>query len=506
MSKQRCHISIVLEESMKIVVALFVLIFAQLKKLIILFLDFRHGSLGKILLGLGILLLILFLITLRNYLVWRKTYIWIQDQSIIVERNTWFHKKNVYNMQFISNIDLEQNLFERWIGTNRIKIDTNSSVTASKTDIKILFSTEEARKFKQLILAEKNSESIIEHTQSDRLYADVTPKCKEDLNGQMKEKISFSGREIVRHVLVGVHPFTYIVIITYIIAIIMLLGNGFGNAGLNHFWIRIVGGMAATLLAIGKVVYEKIKDALLLYRFQIYRQKDKLYLEYGFFNHITKTIPVDKINAVIIKEPFLARLFRLYQVQIVNVGTGDEKNENRFILLSLPKNRVLEYMKELLPEYESFFTQKMTFQSTKYYFHYLYNLIIPTIFAFFAMYYMFLVRGMFQPYFFPIAGGMFLLFVLGTMFLRFHTHAYHIESKYILVSNGILAKSTTAVLYSKIQKIGITSKIPSFFTSLVSIECYIIGESGKRQVSLPLMRREVADQLVNYIKETDSNI
>ena len=65
-----------------------------------------------VLLASGGILAILALLLIWQVIVWSKTYISIQDQTIVIEQNTLNRKKNTIGIKNISNVNTEQNLFE----------------------------------------------------------------------------------------------------------------------------------------------------------------------------------------------------------------------------------------------------------------------------------------------------------------------------------------------------------------------------------------------------------
>ena len=79
-----------------------------------------------VLLASGGILAILALLLIWQVIVWSKTYISIQDQTIVIEQNTLNRKKNTIGIKNISNVNTEQNLFEMLLGTYKVKLDTNS--------------------------------------------------------------------------------------------------------------------------------------------------------------------------------------------------------------------------------------------------------------------------------------------------------------------------------------------------------------------------------------------
>ena len=77
-----------------------------------------------------------------HYIIWSRTYISIQDNALVLEKNTLNRKKNTIGISSISNINLEQNLFEMALGTCKLKLDTNSLTTADQTDVNIVLKKE----------------------------------------------------------------------------------------------------------------------------------------------------------------------------------------------------------------------------------------------------------------------------------------------------------------------------------------------------------------------------
>ena len=50
-----------------------------------------------------------------------------------------------------------------------------------------------------------------------------------------------------------------------------------------------------------------------MYDFKARRGKNKLYIKYGLYNKVDFAIPIDKINAIVVHQTFIARIFRKYK-------------------------------------------------------------------------------------------------------------------------------------------------------------------------------------------------
>ena len=132
----RNHFSIVIEQLGTVFVAVFLFLLYEGVELlgeIESFLSDLENFGGEIfsilMICLGVFLVIVLLIGLQIFR-WAKTYISIQNQAIVIEVNTLSSKKNTIGIKNISNINLEQNLFEMIMGTCKVKLDTNSMSTA----------------------------------------------------------------------------------------------------------------------------------------------------------------------------------------------------------------------------------------------------------------------------------------------------------------------------------------------------------------------------------------
>ena len=126
----RNHISVVLENTVRV---LWIVLFAFVGN----FLGESENMevSGDLWFPIGIALLILGALVAWQLIVWAKTYIILHENTITVECKMLNHKKNTIGIQNISNINLEQNLFEMMIGCCKVKLDTNSLSTANQTDV-----------------------------------------------------------------------------------------------------------------------------------------------------------------------------------------------------------------------------------------------------------------------------------------------------------------------------------------------------------------------------------
>lgn len=131
------HPSIILEKLWKAMFFIVVVFIGSINDFIEAAALIKAGNVWEGLLAAGGGFLIIVLIVLWNIIRWYKTTITIKDGTIEIERRTLNRNINTIAVQNISNINLEQNIFEMIIGTYKLKLDTSSLSTAETTDVEI---------------------------------------------------------------------------------------------------------------------------------------------------------------------------------------------------------------------------------------------------------------------------------------------------------------------------------------------------------------------------------
>ena len=288
---------------------------------------------SDILLLIGAIAACILLAFAWHYIIWSRTYISIQNNTLILEKNTLNRKKNTIGISNISNINLEQNLFEMALGTCKLKLDTNSLTTADQTDVNIVLKKKDAENFRLYLLGLHEEEYTITEVE----------KSGNSFNA--------SAKEIFLHGLFSLNFGTMLLILAAIgsfIPLVQEMGSvettsGFESAISIIVVVWIAGGM----------LWKVVREFLRYLEFSIARREDKVYLEYGIIKRVGYSIPVEKINAVRLNQTMIARLGKRYMVEVVNVGMGnDEEEQHSFFLPYGNKEKIEEQLKVLLPEFD----------------------------------------------------------------------------------------------------------------------------------------------------------
>lgn len=346
----RCHFSIIFESLWQFWIVIFFMLVNEIELIIEAIKEIGREGIDFVLesgglWGVLIVLALTFAVLFVQFLIWRKTWITVEDNLVIVERNTLKKVKNTIAIENISAVNMERNLFERIVGTYRIKMDTNSLTTANETDISIVFDEKTAIGFRKLVLERMNTlkgnvetKALSEERQPDQLF-----------ESQMEGKKFFHTGfgEMIKHAFYTMPLFSLI---------ISIAGIGFAawfivNFGFMTFIEEALGGFIAVVFVVIAAIFNVLKRFVKYYDFTVYRDGKDLHVRCGLIKLVSYTIPVDKISALQIEQPFFSRIFKKYSVKVVTVGVGDEDGESSNITMSLSKDQLREQLTELVPEF-----------------------------------------------------------------------------------------------------------------------------------------------------------
>lgn len=349
----RCHFSVIFESLWQLWIVIFLMAVNQIDN-VVKVIDsigekgfeyfLKEGGFWGILAILAVTLLVFGL----QFFRWRKTYITIEDNLIIIERNTLKKYKNTIAMENISAVNTEKNLFERLVGTCRIKMDTNSMTTADKTDVSIVFREDTALWFRKVALERMNAVKNGASPCSETAVSEER-KIEPLSSGAMKDRdvLRCDTGDILKHWLYTLPLFSLLVVLSGIgVSAWYISRNGF-----DSFIREALGGFLAVAAMVLGSLYNLVKRFFTYYDFTVYRDGKDLRVRYGLLKLRSYTIPVDKITALQIEQPVISRIFRKYNAKVVTVGVGDEDGESSNMTASLSAEEMTYWLKKLVPEY-----------------------------------------------------------------------------------------------------------------------------------------------------------
>jgi len=487
--KFRNHISVIIERTGAGFFVLLGILFWQLidDPQMILELSKTEGGLFWLIVVIGGVLVLIFIILFIQYIIWSKTYICVDGTSIVFERNTLKYQKKTIGIKNISNVNTEQNLFEMLLGTSKIKLDTNSMSTADSTDLIIVLKKKDALELKDYILSLMN----------EMQEADVSLE-----NAVREESIDVKEAGLEQMMIHGLLSIRLISVLIAIGAFGGLVGMikeavSFGVTGL----IGQLSGILLLLLFAVSSSWTIVKGFLQYYGFQVERKGGRLYIRYGLLKKVNYTIPIDKINAIRMIQSPQARIMNYYTVELINVGMGDNKEEEQSFFLMYDKAVCIkEEMKRLLPEFADCQKNQMQKQPESVWFVWM----MPFLF-FAALFFagLFVVLEIFPEsltIMAPVAAG-FLFLVIGLAYCKYRTEGYALAEDYFGLCKGAIGKETIFVKYEKIQYLRAKQNFLAKYFHVLRTDLFLLASTANRLHEVPYMPEVLLEGLKEKILE-----
>ena len=292
----------------------------------------------RTLFGLLICLGLLAVSIVKTWWTWSRTWISVQDQAIVIEKRTVNGSENTIGIKNISNINLEQNLFEMLVGTCKVKMDTGSLSTANSTDVTIVLKKAKAEAFKAEV---------------ESLLRGEKERTEESETGD-KEAYDFraGSQDIIRHGICSMSVLSIVAVVLGLMGAVVMAAEALGDGDVFDSLLRSAVSFLAAIVIVLSAVWDIIKDFVRYLDFSVKRRKDRIYIRYGILKKVEYTIPVDMIQALKLRQTLIARIWGKYMAEIVNVGMGDDKGEKKsFLILYGSEQEVCEKLKLILPEF-----------------------------------------------------------------------------------------------------------------------------------------------------------
>ena len=515
-----------------------------------------------------IILVILAVILLRlavNTIVWYKTWITVDETSITITKNTIFRSVNTIGLRNISNINIERNLLERILGTSTVKIDTESRSTADTTDVTILLRKDKAEALRERLLAgataAKHTQTIAANgqlagtagaatsvqnngqtsapasVQNDGQISDptsvqnngqISDAASVPNNGQVNStnaapnsrqvlsEVAYNTKQVLTHCVYSASIISLLICLAALIAIIafFLKMVVFGDHSIGSL-IQMIPAALGGIVVIGSFVYAALRsligDFFRYYSFRIKRMPDHLHMEFGLFKRTSYEIPIKRISSIIVQRPVFSRISKRCFVDIINIGMGDEKEENTRLLLSIPEKHLPELLHRLLPEFDAYFTEsdtapicppkaiwwKKIIGSAK--------LLVFLAIGWTLMITVFGVTGL------PAVLGCIGSFVLAMLIYligcygTYKANKLQLRENYIAITSGMFASSTQFIDYHKIQYMELQQTPVERLLHLQHGIVYILAGTMNSFAGIPCFAKEQIDPIVQLFLEDSCN-
>ena len=267
---------------------------------------------------------------------WRFSYR-ITPKQIVIQNGVLNRKNRSIPIERVQNIQIERNLFARLFGIAKVKIETAGS-TSTEGSLEYVH-RDEARKIRQVVRS-------FQRTPQDA-DADAAPEDE-------AETETLLDMPLRRVLLSGAFRFSLLYL-----AVIFTMLEFFNPEALVEQFLRARGRMEwiteAVLSNPALAILATVVVAIVLgwasgiavhvaryYNFRLWLDGDKLRKRHGLFTVTEGTIPLDKVQTLILRTNPFMRAFGWYELKVQTVGLDVEEQGHRVIAPFAGAERILE--------------------------------------------------------------------------------------------------------------------------------------------------------------------
>lgn len=473
----RSHFSIIFENSISflfIILLFFINIFRDffneikslnINNLYLLITD----NLIKILFIFILLLLIISVKIFINYLMWRKTFMYLDNSDFVYERNSIFKCKKNFPLKNIASVNINQSIFQRLIGTSSLKFDLNSSLFSDTSNVKIVLKKEVAKELQDLILLKISKIKVKDTT--DPLI---------DNQIDTDSIIDFTLIDVIKHSIFNLSTISIFFTLTALIPLaIEIFDKSTSEPFLDTLYF-----VAVIIIFQGVSIFLKI---LKYYDFKVNRNNNIISLSYGLFNKKAYSFSINKINAIVIKRSLLCRIFKMYSLQGMVAGLSDDGDESPCLSLCVNKQQLDIILNTLLPEFKND-GELINAPKSSFYIKLLHSLVILIPF---------IILSIVTKYFFifiPV-----LVILIAYSYFKFKNSNMIIGNTLFTFSKGAFDISITTIQYKKIQLVNINSSPLKNLFKVKTGNFSCISDSFNFIQSLGCFRESSFNKLVNKL-------
>lgn len=293
---------------------------------------------------------------------WRHTYVSAKDNTLIYESGKFIKKRVAIPFEKINTIDMGRNIFERIVGTCRLKVDTgaySSREEKREPEMNLVFKLAEADEIRAYILNRAEADAVAETAETGK---EVIARKEPDwaIRAGMTDFMlygltSSSVWRLFWLVILGVCFIAELStsFVEYVVDMIMPFAEAAMETVAKYDIIAII--IFALIISFGIALISNIGTivwaAVRFYGFRVAREGRNVIVRYGLFTEKNYTLQVRNIHAVIVKQNMFQQLLGRCSVEAVCMGFGDEQNETALLFPIIKKSKLNDLLGVILPEY-----------------------------------------------------------------------------------------------------------------------------------------------------------
>lgn len=276
---------------------------------------------------------------------YRYTY-YVKNGEFRIEHGVWFRKAHSIPFERIQSINNEEGVLHRLFSVVKLRVETASNSDVG-TELQAV-SRKEAERLQTILTA-------------DHKQVIPTNNNKTDENKTQKDKIRGTYKRITLKQLfiLSLTPGALFLIIPFVGSSISILEYFISVESMFGFMVKnlYVEPHLHSIVIVTSVVFaialaiSFIANMIKFGNFCVTHSRDHLILERGFFERRRSIVPLNRIQAVQIKESLFRQIFGLATVRVMYLGGGDDSNASLVVYPLLSSREIESFLQDFLPDH-----------------------------------------------------------------------------------------------------------------------------------------------------------
>lgn len=279
---------------------------------------------------------------IRNIIQWNITYVAYQNKVITVYKNIVDQNKYEFSIKNISSVIIEESFFDKVFHVCRMRIYTYGAYNFAN-DMEFVIHKEKCLALRDQILQDLGRK--LDHPLEDK-------KC--DIKIGLKNIILHSFFQI---------PISQITILVNVLLIIVTTIHD--SSGIQDIFYNLLGIFITVFGIMLPVLYHFLKSIFTFYGLRLDRNGEFLQIKHGFVATKRYLIPIDKIQAIVLNETFLSRIFQYVSVSFISSGISDNKNEIKLLFPMMKQRKVNQLIQKILYDQDYNISSQYSYQPLK---------------------------------------------------------------------------------------------------------------------------------------------
>lgn len=239
-------------------------------------------------------------------ILWHQRFIYeLTPDTLNIDSGVLFKREREIPLRRIQNVDIKRSLFQRVLGIARVNIETAGG---GSTEASLQFvSVQEARRIQEEI-----------QTRKRRLREDVPETEEAPPEPERESLFELDDQDLILYSILSFDPRVLSVLFVVIPSALPMMTPNMDGAAASVF--LVFGLVGALALAFGIWVLSAFARFVQFYGFKLSRVDDELRYERGLLQRYDGSIPLDKIQTVVVEENVLMRRFGYGSLSIETAG------------------------------------------------------------------------------------------------------------------------------------------------------------------------------------------